>query len=153
MRGHILGVDVRTGDGLLTGEDGQRYRFGPADWADRGEPARGLEVDFESEGGRALSIYPVPGAVAVTRPEFAATPVKASRKDRSRLIAALLAIPFILGPFGLHRFYTGRTASGIVMLLLSITFLGLLISVPWSLVDMIRYLRLSDEEFERRYSR
>ena len=40
MRGQILGVDVRTGDGLLTGEDGSRYRFSPGDWADRGEPAK-----------------------------------------------------------------------------------------------------------------
>jgi TM2 domain-containing membrane protein YozV len=152
LRGHILGVDVRTGEGLLTGQDGQRYRFGPADWADRGEPARGLEVDFESEGGRALSIYPVPGAVAVTRPEFAVSaPARAPRNDRNKLIAALLA--FLLGPLGIHRFYTGRTGSGIVMLVLSITVIGLFVTVPWGFIDMIRYLMMSDEEFERRYPR
>ena len=33
--------------------------------------------------------------------------------DKSRLITLLLAS--ILGPFGAHRFYTGRTKSGILM--------------------------------------
>jgi TM2 domain-containing membrane protein YozV len=149
MRGHILGVDVRTGEGLLTGQDGQRYRFGPADWADRGEPARGLEVDFETEGGRALTIYPVPGAVPPAL-QSALQPPRRSN-DRNKLIAALLA--FLLGPLGVHRFYTGRTGSGIVMLVLSITVVGLLVTVPWGFIDMIRYLVMSDDEFDARYPR
>jgi len=33
--------------------------------------------------------------------------------DKSRLVTLLLAS--ILGPFGAHRFYTGRTKSGILM--------------------------------------
>lgn len=152
MRGHILGVDVRTGEGLLTGEDGQRYRFGPADWADRGEPAKGLPVDFEAEGGRALSIYPMP---AETRPALApALPSSVPARpatEHNKLIAALLA--FFLGTLGIHRFYLGRTGSGIVMLVLSITIVGLLITWPWSFIDMIRYLVMSDEEFEVRYRR
>lgn len=150
MRGHILGVDVRTGEGLLTGQDGQRYRFGPADWADRGEPARGLEVDFEIEGGRALTIYPVPGA---TPPALHSAPPPLPRRsnDRNKLIAALLA--FLLGPLGVHRFYTGRTGSGIVMVVLSITVIGLLVTVPWGFIDMIRYLVMSDDEFDARYPR
>ena len=33
MRGQVLGVDRRTGDGIVTGEDGRRYSFKPDDWA------------------------------------------------------------------------------------------------------------------------
>ena len=62
MRGQVLGVDTRTGDGIVTGEDGRRYSFKPLDWADRGEPAVGMQVDFETHENRALSIFPVPGA-------------------------------------------------------------------------------------------
>ena len=62
MRGQILGVDTRTGEGQLAGEDGRRYAFRPDDWAHRGEPAIGLEVDFHASEGRALSIFPVPAA-------------------------------------------------------------------------------------------
>ena len=46
MRGQVLGVDVRTGHGLLAGDDGRRYTFLPEDWAPAGEPAIGQTVDF-----------------------------------------------------------------------------------------------------------
>jgi len=62
MRGQVLGVDTRTGDGIVVADDGSRYSFRPADWAHRGEPAVGMFVDFEIEQNRALSIFPVPGA-------------------------------------------------------------------------------------------
>ena len=59
----------------------------------------------------------------------------------------------LLGLFGVHRFYLGRTGSGIIMLVLSITVIGLIISAPWALIDMIRYLMMSNEEFAARYPR
>ncbi len=152
MRGQILGVDVRTGEGQLTGDDGRRYKFKPDDWAHRGEPAIGLTVDFEPEADRARSIFPLPvagvaGAVAVPH----APPPSVGRTDRNRFVAALLA--FFLGLLGAHRFYTGRTGSGIVMLVLTITVVGMLVSAPWSLIDAIRYLIMSDREFAERYNR
>jgi TM2 domain-containing membrane protein YozV len=154
MRGQVLGVDTRTGDGIVTGEDGRRYSFKPLDWADRGEPAVGMQVDFETHENRALSIFPVPGAspppaVAPARP--APAPAQAGDDTRNKYIAALLA--FLVGPLGVHRFYTGRTASAIVMVILTCTLFGLFITVPWAFIDMIRYLVMSDREFAERYAR
>ncbi len=150
MRGQVLGVDARTGDGLVSGDDGRRYRFGPADWAHRGEPAIGATVDFETDEGRALSIFPVPGvaagAVAVPAPAPAAR-----INDRNKYVAALVA--FFLGPLGIHRFYLGRKKTGVLMLIMSITFFGLIVTAPWALIDMVRYLIMSDEEFAARYPR
>lgn len=148
MRGQVLGVDTRTGDGIVTGEDGRRYSFKPLDWAARGEPAIGMEVDFETHEGRALSIFPVPGASPP--PAVQAAPARDSL-DRNRFLAALLA--FLVGPLGIHRFYLGRVASGIAMLVLTCTVIGLLLTVPWAIVDMIRYLVMSDREFAARYAR
>ena len=152
MRGQILGVDLRTGEGQLAGEDGRRYRFRPEDWAHRGEPAVGLPVDFEPDETRATSIFPVP-AVAGTAPVVSSAPAPASRHepttDRNRIMAALLA--FFLGTLGVHRFYVGRTGSGIVMLVLTCTVVGLLVTGPWAFVDFIRYLVMSDRDFARRY--
>ena len=148
MRGQVLGVDARTGDGMVAGDDGRRYSFRPADWADRGEPAVGMFVDFETDESRALSIFPVPG----TSPPRTASPALApDRDDRNKYAAA--AIAFLVGPLGIHRFYLGRTGSAVAMLILTFTVVGMIVSVPWALIDMIRYLMMSDREFAERYAR
>jgi TM2 domain-containing membrane protein YozV len=146
MRGQVLGVDKRTGDGIVSGDDGRRYSFTPADWAHRGEPAIGMQVDFETADNRALTIFPVPG----TAPAFPAAPPP-PHTDRNKYVAALLA--FFLGPLGVHRFYLGRIGTGILMLVLSCTVMGLFISVPWTVIDFIRYLVMSDRDFAERYAR
>ena len=145
MRGQVLGVDTRTGDGIVAGEDGHRYAFRPLDWASRGDPAVGLYVDFEVEGSRALSIFPVPTAPTATAPR----PIPGN--DRNRYVAAAIAL--LIGWLGIHRFYLGRTGSAIVMLVLSCTIAGLVVSMPWAFIDMIRYLMMSDREFAERYAR
>ena len=147
MRGQVLGVDTRTGDGIVAGEDGQRYAFRPLDWASRGEPAVGLLVDFEVEGARALSIFPVPAV----RPASETAVARPLENDRNKYVAAIIA--FFLGYLGIHRFYLGRIGSGVAMLVLSCTIVGLVVSVPWALIDMIRYLMMSDREFAERYAR
>lgn len=149
MRGQVLGVDTRTGDGVVTGDDGRRYAFRPADWAARGEPAVGMLVDFETVENRALSIFPVPGTSPPPAP--AARDPEPILGDRNKYIAALIA--FLAGPFGIHRFYLGRIGSGIAMLALTCTVIGLIVSVPWAFIDMIRYLIMSDREFAERYAR
>lgn len=146
MRGQVLGVDTRTGDGIVAGEDGRRYSFRPDDWAARGEPAVGMMVDFETHERRALTLFPVPGTVPAPAPAG----YSAEGASRNRFVAAILA--FLLGPLGIHRFYLGRVGTGIVMLLLSVTVVGLLLTVPWALIDMIRFLVMSDRDFAERYA-
>jgi TM2 domain-containing membrane protein YozV len=108
-----------------------------------------MEVDFETHESRALSIFPVPGASPP--PVVASRPRPEPDLDRNRYIAALVA--FLVGWLGIHRFYLGRVGSGIVMLLLSCTVIGLFLSVPWAFIDMVRYLVMSDREFADRYAR
>jgi TM2 domain-containing membrane protein YozV len=149
MRGLVLGVDTRTGDGIVTGDDGRRYSFKPLDWADRGEPAVGMQVDFETHENRALSIFPVPGTSPPPVPARSApAPLD---DDRNKYIAALIA--FFIGWLGVHRFYLGRNASGVAMVILSCTVIGLIVTIPWAFIDMIRYLVMSDREFAERYAR
>ena len=145
MRGQVLGVDRRTGQGQVAGDDGHRYVFEPQDWADRGEPRIGAIVDFAPEAGRALSLFAVPGAPA---PAHAAPP-SVRYREHNKYVAALLA--FFLGVFGVHRFYLGRVGSGVAMLILTCTVVGSIVSVPWALIDTLRYLFMSDREFAARY--
>ena len=66
------------------------------------------------------------------------TSAKAQSSDtspKSRLAAFLLA--FFLGGFGLHRFYVGKNKSGALMLILTITFIGAIVTVIWATIDWI----------------
>lgn len=145
MRGQVLGVDRESGEGQISGDDGQRYTFRPRDWSDSLGPAVGALIDFDIEGSQARRIYRLPGTVPApigSQPEIA---------GRNKIVAALLA--FFLGTLGIHRFYLGRTGSGVLMLVLSLTVIGLCLTVPWSLIDMIRYLGMPEEVFAERYGR
>jgi len=143
MRGQVLGVDERSGEGQISGDDGLRYSFRPGDWSDRIGPAIGALVDFEAQDARALRIYHQPGtAVARPRQQVGA--------DRDKIIAALLA--FFVGTLGIHRFYLRRNGSAIAMLILSCTLVGLVVTAPWALIDMVRYLVMSEAEFAHRYN-
>lgn len=147
MRGQVLGVDRTSGEGQISGEDGQRYTFRPQDWSDSRGPSVGARIDFAAEGTRALRIFRLPGIDAETNPAGRG----ASNADRNKYVAALLA--FLLGIFGVHRFYLGQNGAGVLMILLSITLVGVVITSIWALIDTIRYLVMSDAEFDHRYTR
>lgn len=68
----------------------------------------------------------------------------ASKKNRS--IAFLLAVFF--GTIGAHRFYVGRGRTGLSMFGLTISFVGLSVSIPWALWDcvMIAVGRFRDKD-------
>jgi TM2 domain-containing membrane protein YozV len=59
-------------------------------------------------------------------------------QQKNKWIAFILA--FIGGSLGLHRFYAGKIGSGVTMLVLTLTWVGILISGPWALIDCIRIL-------------
>ena len=64
--------------------------------------------------------------------------------EKSRVTAGLLGI--LLGGLGLHKFYTGAWGWGIVYIVLCWTLVPGIVA----LVEGIRYLTLSDEEFQRK---
>lgn len=71
---------------------------------------------------------------------------KPAAGDKQWLVAFLLC--FFLGPWGAHRFYLKQTASAVVMLVLSLTFVGLIVTGIWALVDMIILLcHAGDDSF------
>ncbi|WP_041685238.1 TM2 domain-containing protein [Erythrobacter litoralis] len=65
--------------------------------------------------------------------------------EKSRIAAVLLAL--FLGGFGVHKFYLGRVAAGILYLLFCWTFIPAIIAF----IEMIIYLTMSDEAFAEKY--
>lgn len=66
--------------------------------------------------------------------------------DRSKLVAALLA--FFLGGFGGQFFYLGQTSKGILCILFCWTYIPCIIGF----IDLIRFLCMSDREFDMKYN-
>ena len=59
MKGRVLGYNANEYRGLIAGQDGQRYDFVRIDWRGHGEPAAGMEVDFQTDSGKARDVYQV----------------------------------------------------------------------------------------------
>ena len=57
------------------------------------------------------------------------------------IVAVLLA--FCLGTLGIHNFYLGYTTKGIIQLVLTISVIGIFVSGPWVLVELILILMRS----------
>ena len=66
---------------------------------------------------------------------------------RSRIVAALLGI--FLGGLGIHRFYLGKTLSGILYIVFCWTFVPAILGF----IEGIWYLTMSDRDFQARYPR
>lgn len=75
--------------------------------------------------------------VGATAPEMAS---QSAKEQKSWVVALVLA--FFLGLVGAHRFYLGKTVSGVIMLILTVVspltlFLTLGIASIWNLIDLI----------------
>ena len=57
--------------------------------------------------------------------------------DLTKSTVIYLLLLWFLGPIGAHRFYARKTASAVVMLILTCTVVGLVITAIWWLFDLI----------------
>lgn len=72
-------------------------------------------------------------------------PTSSKVGGKSRIAAAVLAL--FLGGIGIHKFYLGKTAQGILYLLFFWTFIPVIIAF----IEAIIYLTMSDEDFAAKY--
>lgn len=141
MQGKVLNFDAQRQQGLISGEDGERYNFVGSEYKAEGRPPRiGGTVDFKSHESVAVEIYPVMGQNALSG-------------EKNKIVAALLA--FFLGGFGVHKFYLGKTTAGVIMLICGT--IGLLLIIPAlviyliAFIEFIIYLVKDDQQFYDEY--
>jgi len=136
MQGKILDFSIQRNEGVISGNDGERYQFSGSEWKAPSIPTVGSTVDFVATGNLATGVYLV-----------------AVGNGSKRLTAALLA--FFLGIFGAHKFYLGYNTQGIIMLLVAI--LGAILILPTVIiliiatVEFILYIVKTDAEFDQIY--
>ncbi len=138
MKGSILEFDESTRQGIISGDDGNRYELDINQWKSAKLPVVGAKVDFSVVDNGATAVYSV----------------SAASESSKKIPAALLA--FFLGALGVHKFYLGYKKQGIIMLLVFL-FGFILLGLPSMIigiiafVEFIIYLTKSDEEFENTY--
>lgn len=144
MKGSVLAFSIQKGNGVISGDDGKRYKFLASSWQAEIHPVQGQRVDFEvTPTGEALDIYL----------DILTSSSSGGSGAKERTTAALLA--FFLGAFGAHKFYLGRQQAGTIMLLVSL--FGSFLIVPIvvmgvvALVEFIIYLTKTDQEFQQIY--
>ena len=74
--------------------------------------------------------------------------------QKDKWVAAILA--FCLGTFGIHKFYLGYKTEGIIMLVVALVGglcfgVGVLVMLVISIIEAVRYVILTQEEFESTY--
>ncbi|MBI0001344.1 TM2 domain-containing protein [Bartonella sp. W8122] len=119
MRGSIISYTMNKG--LISGADNNRYEFTRLDWSGQGEPSAGIKVDFVTQGAIAKNIFPL-----------------SIDSKHSKVVMAIVC--WFFGIFGVHRFMVGKIGTGVLMLLLTVTVIGSVISFIWSIIDFILIL-------------
>ncbi|GAA4659387.1 TM2 domain-containing protein [Bartonella pachyuromydis] len=117
MRGIIISQDQ--GTYLVSGDDGRRYQFATWDWLGKNPPRVGDNIDFVCEGDNVNSVFPL------------------LQQDTEPSKPMLSLICWVSGVFGVHRFMVGKVKTGALMLVLSLTLVGLMITGIWTIVDFI----------------
>ena len=69
--------------------------------------------------------------------------------DKNGIVCLLLLL--FLGEFGAHKFYAGRIAGGVVMLILTITIIGIIVSLILWIIDLIQLLCGNFKDAEGKY--
>ena len=115
------------------GPDAYQAPYGAQGGAQNGFEQPGFEQAAYAAGQQA---YGQPGYAqpAYGQPVVAGAP-------KQWIVAVLLA--FCLGTLGIHNFYLGYTTKGIIQLILTISVIGIFVSGPWVLIELIMILMRS----------
>ena len=141
MKGTVLDFSIQQNQGVISGDDGKRYKFTGADWNIKATPEAGIRVDFEVNDNLALAIYEDPNSNNGYNSNNGSSQ---NKEPKSKTTAGLIAI--LIGGLGIHFFYLESWGWG----LLSILFCWTYIPMISGFILGVRYLMMSEKEFQRK---
>ncbi len=59
MKGILLGFNISTSEGVISGDDAERYSFSGTEWKETEPPMKGKRVDFIVDGSIAKEVYSI----------------------------------------------------------------------------------------------
>jgi TM2 domain-containing membrane protein YozV len=77
------------------------------------------------------------------------SPAPFNPAESKRTMSGILAI--LLGAYGVHKFVLGKTKPAVIMLVVSLTCVGLLPMAIIGIIEGIKYLQMTDEQFYQTY--
>lgn len=90
MKGHILDSSIQKSSGIITGDDNSRYTFAFSEWMESQHPAKGMRVDFQTEGALATSVY-----LAIGSTETISTPaISGSNNQETKIYKDIDQVPW-----------------------------------------------------------
>lgn len=135
MEGKILGVDAAQNQAVITTLTGERIAFAINEWKSQLELVAGMEIDYDldTSTGQAVNVFPS---------------IKTSSALKRRHInkTRLILMTIFVGGLGAHKFYVGSWGWGIIYIILCLAYIPLILSI----VELIHYISLSEEEINKR---
>lgn len=61
-------------------------------------------------------------------------------KTTQKKILPAFILSTVFGPFGAHRLYAGKIATGLCMLVLGLSLIGLFVTAIWNFIDWVMIL-------------
>lgn len=142
MEGNILGVDLEKNQVAVKASNGDRYYFVMSEWKGASNPKAGVKVDFDKNAeGVAINVYPMSEPKAIKTEYYTV----GSKPEKTRRAAILWALFF--GAIGAHKFYVGSWGWGLMYILFCWTYIPLLLCI----IETVRYVILTDNEFQQKY--
>ena len=88
--------------------------------------------------------YALPGQAVPIPATQAAVMAEGEFSAKAKSTPLTYVLDIFLGALGIHRFYLGRTGSGLAMLLITVltVFGGLIVTLPWAIVDLFLIPRM-----------
>ena len=129
MKGSVLNFSAQSNAGVISGDDGNTYNFGGADWRAPTPPQRGARVDFGIDGNAAMAIYadPTGAAVAGSAPAPASHSVRAVAPPDSPRYSNMGIVGTYLGVLAIFFFNNAILGFPLMLTGIALSVAGLII--------------------------